>query len=117
MANRGPQRGVTACIVLSVLTLGLFMPAWLFWITRELRERLGLRDLHPLLDAVLCVLFLPYGVFWAFKASRLVALAREAAGLPREDRTALNVALALFGLGVITLANLQDDLNGLWAAG
>ena len=104
-------------MVISVLTLGLFLPAWLFWITRELRDRLGRPDLHPLLDALLCVFFLPYGAFWAFKVSRLVGVARAAAGLPGADSTALNVALALFGLGVITLANLQDDLNELWAAG
>lgn len=55
-----------------------------------------------------------YGLYWAFKTSRAVFLAKKANGLvDSTDYSVINLILWFLGLGIVIQVILQNELNEL----
>ena len=52
-----------------------------------------------------------YGIYWAYKMGQNLKMAKEARGLPADDRSVIYLILAIFGLQIVNYALMQDDLN------
>jgi hypothetical protein len=111
------NRNIALCIVLSVVTCGIYSIYWFVVLTDEIhREKTTNTDLPSgvvcfLLAIVTCNI---YGIYWAYKMGEKMDLIKSEKEIPGgRDSNVLYLILELFGLNPIVLALLQNDLNKL----
>lgn len=113
---KGDTRPIATAIILTIVTCGIYGLFWLYWISRDLRNYLGRTDVSPGTELLLCILCFPYAIYWVYKSTKLVQEAQKKVGIETtEDKTVLNIILAVFGLVIVSMAIIQDDLNAVWA--
>lgn len=104
------NRSVAMCVVLTILTCGIYGWYWMYCIHEDVQEVSG----NPLqtgggmvivLTLVTCGI---YGVYWAYTMGRLLD---EARGTPGGNQSIAYLLLSLFGLDIIALALMQNELN------
>lgn len=103
------ERNIVTCILLSLVTCGIY---GIYWIIMLAREAVSVKDPadNALLEIVL-MLFLPFlGIFMAEKKFAEGCAAR---GVAHSDNSILYLVLGLFGLGIVSMCMLQNDLNKL----
>ncbi len=106
------QRNIVTCILLSLVTCGIY---GIYWIIMLAREAVSVKDPadNGLLEIVL-MLFLPFlGIFLAEKK---LAEGCAAKGIAHSDNSILYLVLGLVGLGIVSMCMLQNDLNKLATA-
>ena len=103
------QRNIIACILLTLITCGIY---GIYWIIMLAKEAVSVKDPNDdgLLEIVL-MLFLPFiGIFLAEKKFAEGCAAR---GVDHSDNSILYLILGLVGLGIVSICMLQNDLNKL----
>lgn len=117
----GTERSIAWSLVLSLVTCGIYGFVWLHHIGNDLRKRLGRDDPHAGLDVFLTILTCGlWGVYVAYKYPRMIDEAEQKAGLPPSNLSLICLLLAIFslwkvyGLGLISLVLMQNQLNRLW---
>ncbi len=103
------KRNVATCIVLSIVTCGIY---GIFWAVKMLKEAVQVKDQNDdgTLEIVLGILLCPVGFYMAEKKLSEGCAAR---GIAHEDRSILYLILGLVGLGIVDYALMQSDLNGM----
>lgn len=108
------RREIITCILLSLLTCGIYSIYWFCCITNESNDLVdesnktasgGLAILFTLLSCGI------YGIYWSYKCGEKMKLAGNKYGINIEDRSVLYLILNLFGLGIVSYCLIQDDLN------
>ena len=103
------ERNVVTAILLTFVTCGIY---GIYWIIMLAKEGVSVKD--PADNAVLeivLMLFLPFlGLFFTEKK---FAEGCAAQGINHKDNSVLYLILSLFGLGIVGLCMLQNDLNQL----
>lgn len=113
MAQKGEVRNPLMVLGLTIITCGLYGLYWIYLMTKELQENLEKPDLNPVLELVLC--FIPFYVFyWVYKVSLLIDDARVKAGLAKDDKAIINVALMVCCLGIVSMYLMQASINEAW---
>ncbi len=108
------QRNIAICIVLSIVTCGIYGIYWMIKVVDELNEASDNQNgtsggMVFLLSLVTCSIYLWY---WMYKAGELVNNAKAARGLPVEsDSSILYMLLTIFGFGIVSWALIQNELN------
>ncbi len=107
------QRSVGTCIVLSIVTCGIYALYWYACLSREVNEvsdgpRTADGGMVVLLQLVTCGI---YGVYWSYKAGERIDAERMAAGAPYGYLAVIYMLLSIFGLHLVTLALVQSELN------
>lgn len=106
------QRSVALCIVLSVITCGIYGWYWMVVATDDVNRvtnRPGTSGgLSLVFTLITCSI---YGLYWAWTMGDKLDAAREANGVARGYFPIIFLVLNFFGLGVITLALMQNELN------
>lgn len=104
------NRSVGMCIVLSIITCGIYAFYWVYCIHNDVQEVAG----HPmgvdggmviLLTIVTCGI---YGIYWCYKMGQALDSAR---GTPSGSQGLVYLVLSIFGLGIIAYALMQSELN------
>ncbi len=106
------QRNIVTCILLSIITCGIY---GIYWVIMLAREAVSVKDPadNGLLEIVL-MLFLPFlGIFLVEKK---FAEGCAAKGVAHSDNSVLYLVLGLLGLGIVGLCMLQNDLNKMATA-
>lgn len=106
------ERNIVMCIILSLVTCGIY---GIYWVIMLAREAVSVKDPADsgLLEIVL-MLFLPFlGIFLAEKKFAEGCAAR---GVAHSDNSILYLILGLVGLGIVGLCMLQNDLNKMATA-
>lgn len=101
------QRNLVTCILLTLVTCGIY---GIYWVVMLAREAVSVKDPQDsaILEIVL-MLFLPFlGVFLVEKK---FAEGCAAKGIPHTDNSILYLILGLVGLGIVSICMLQNDLN------
>lgn len=108
------KRSIATCIILTIITCGIY---GLIWIVRlnddtnavasETNATSG--GMVILLSFITCGIYLLY---WNYKQGEKLNNARRMRGLP-EKFGALYLLLSIFGLTIVGLALMQDELNSL----
>lgn len=107
--------GIVKLIVLSLITLGIYVFIWIYRTTRFFDVALNRQgSFSPGVEVVLC-LFVPfYFIYWVYKQSKAAEEAHRRRGNPGNDDLAIiNLLLTIFGFSIIAYALLQDQINKL----
>ena len=105
-------RNVGLCIVLSIVTCGIYGLYWLYCLNEdvcEVTERPGTSGGLVLLFTILtCGI---YGLYWYYKMGDKLDRARQEQGVPPGSLAVLYLVLGIFGLGIVSLALMQNEVN------
>lgn len=108
------NRSIAMCILLSVVTCGIYGIYWFICLTDDSNTAAGQADgtsggMAFLLSLVTCGI---YGLFWAYKLGEKVTTAKKMRNMGDDGNTAiLYLILSICGLGIITYALAQSELN------
>ncbi len=107
------KRSIPVCILLSIVTCGIYGLYWMVKVTDELNYVTGDRSaasggMALLFTIITCGI---YGLYWAWKCGEKVNGLRAGRGTPDGFLHVAFLVLNLFGLEIVTLALIQDELN------
>lgn len=107
------QRSVGMCVVLSIITCGIYMIYWLVCLNDDVNEVTGRRGgtsggMVVLFTLLSCGI---YGVYWNYKMGERLDEARRQQGVPTGSLAILYLVLSLFGFGIISMALMQNEVN------
>ncbi len=104
------NRSVAMCIVLTLVTCGIYGFYWMYCIHRDVQEVCS----YPMqTEGGMVIVFTLltcgiYGVYWCYKMGQFLD---EARGTPGGSQAIAYLLLSLFGLDIIALALMQSELN------
>ncbi|MBP1991602.1 DUF4234 domain-containing protein [Paenibacillus eucommiae] len=108
------QRSIAVAIILSLITCGIYGIYWFIVLTNDVSKLSGDYSFtggkHFLLTLVTCGI---WSFIWAYQIGKHVAEAQRQRGHMESDNSALYVVLTIFGLGLVTFALVQSDVNRL----
>ena len=112
------ERNIVVCILLTIITCGIYGIIWFINLTDDARYASGDQTLSGgkafLFTLVTCGI---YELFWAYKMGKAISVARANRGMPTDDNSVLYLVLHLIlrwaGLGIVTYALIQNELNTL----
>lgn len=107
------NRNIVKCILLSIITCGIYT---IIWGIKIARDAVKVKDVNDDgLVEILLVLFLPFIGF--FLAERKLNEGCQACGIEHKDNSVLYLVLGLLGLGIVDYCLMQSDLNKIADAG
>ncbi len=104
------NRSVAMCIVLSLVTCGIYALYWMYCIHQDVQEVSG-NPMQTEGGMVIVLTFVTcgiYGIYWCYKMGQLLD---EARGTPGGSQSIAYLLLSLFGLNIIAFALMQSELN------
>lgn len=109
------ERSVAMCIILSIVTCGLYSIYWFICLTDDVNAIYGTPNATSggmafLFNLITCGI---YGLYWAYKQGEKLDEMKYAQGLPSGNSKLLYLLLSVCGLSIITYALMQDSLNKL----
>ena len=108
------QRNIALCIVLSIITCGLYGIYWFICLTNDTNEVSNSNGtsggMALLFTIITCGI---YSFYWAYKQGEKIDTAKNSHGIPSSNTGILYLILVFFGLGIIAYALMQDSLNKL----
>ncbi|MEZ3446997.1 MAG: DUF4234 domain-containing protein [Lachnospiraceae bacterium] len=110
------QRNIAVCIILSIVTCGIYGLYWLVCLTNDTNTAAGTTDgtsggMVLLLTIVTCNI---YSLYWGYKQGEKIDIAKQKKGMPSSDSNVLYLLLCLF-VPVVAWALMQNELNNLAA--
>ncbi|MCL1787477.1 MAG: DUF4234 domain-containing protein [Defluviitaleaceae bacterium] len=105
------RRSIGTAIVLTIVTCGIYALYWEFKLWDSLYKANNMPS-RAGTDLVLSlVTFGIYTVYMHYKAGKLEASAAVLHGLAPKDDSMLYLILTIFGLGIVSMAILQSNIN------
>ncbi len=107
------KRSIPVCIILSIVTCGIYGLYWFVKVTDELNHVSGDQNattggMSLLFTIITCGI---YGLYWAWKCGEKVNALRASRGTPDGFLHIVFLVLELFQLNIVNLALIQDELN------
>ena len=107
------ERSIATSIVLSIVTLGIYMIYWLIVLNDEVKvaskdDSLPSGGVVFLLTIVTCGI---YGIYWAYRVGQMTAKAQSDRKMPVKDNSVMYIILSVVGLSIVVYALVQNDLN------
>lgn len=107
------QRNIALCIVLSLVTCGIYSIYWFICLTDDTNAAAGEPGTSGVLSFILTVVTCGiYGLYWAYKCGEKLDKAKNDRGMISSNGGILYLILFLFG-GIIAYALIQNELNKL----
>lgn len=108
------QRSIGLAIILSLITCGIYGIYWMYVITNEV----GYLSDDPSFTGGKTILFSIitcgiYTLFWYYILGGKIANAQMKKGFPAKDDGVLLVVLGIFGLGIVSMAIAQSNVNNM----
>lgn len=106
------QRSIAKCIVLSLITCGIYGLYWMVVVTDDVNRvtnRPGTSGgMSVLFSIITCGI---YGFYWAWTMGTKLDGARQEHGVGQGSFPIIFLLLNIFGLGIVTMALIQNELN------
>ena len=106
------QRNIVLCILLTIITCGLYGIYWFISMTDDVARANNNPDFSGgksfLFTIITCGI---YFFYWSYKVGKEMCEARQKVGMPANDNSVIYIILSIFGLGIITYCLVQDELN------
>lgn len=102
------QRSVGKAILLSFVTCGVYFLYWMYKLTQEITEYNN-ENANPGMELLFSFFCSIYFFYWNYKMGKRIAQARSSSS----DDSVLYVILSIFGLGIVSLAIMQSNMNSL----
>lgn len=106
------ERKIVTCILLSIVTCGIYGLYWIFMMTKEAVSVKDSSD-SAILELVLMYLLPFVGIYLVEKK---FAEGCAAKGIEHKDNSILYLVLSFFGFGIVGICMLQNDLNKIATA-
>lgn len=110
------QRNVAVCIILTLLTCGIYGLYWMACVTNDINKIAGVNDtgggMCVLLDIITCNI---YGWYWAYKLGEKIDIINQKSGRPAGNNGILMIILMAIGLGFIVFCIAQSKINDIVA--
>ncbi len=105
-------RGIAVCIILSIVTCGIYGLYWLACMNDDMNALVADREASTggmvvVLTIVTCGI---YGLYWLYKMGEKLDWVK---GNPAGNSNILFLVLGIFGLSIVSYALLQDGINHL----
>ena len=109
----GTNRNIALCIVLSIITCGIYSLYWMYVLNNELNQMSGdtgdtSGGMVILFSIITCGI---YGWYWVYKMGGKVDAIKQRMGLKGTDSPILFLILAILGLAIVDFALMQDTIN------
>ena len=109
------QRNIVTCILLSIITCGIYGIYWFVKMNDEVNELANPPQKTSgvvafLLSLVTCGI---YSLYWSYKMGNLLDTADVANGKYSQNRGVIYLVLSIFGLGIVTYCLLQNSINNM----
>ena len=103
MNNQIQERNIVVCIILSLVTCGIYGIYWMYCLAEDVRKATNDQSLPSggmfiLLSIVTCSI---YTWFWYYKIGKEMKQPLDQIGKQGEDRGIIYLVLAIFGLGIV----------------
>lgn len=107
------KRNIAVCIILSIVTCGIYGIYWLICLNDDTNRAANDPNATSggivfLLSLVTCGI---YGMYWCYKMGQQLDRAYQNRDMAPSNKSVILLVLAIFGLGIISYALIQDDLN------
>ena len=107
------RRNIALYIVLTLVTCGIFGLYWLVVLNNDCNNAAAISDgtsggVVILLSIVTCGI---YGLYWYYKMGQNLDIALQNRGRVPSNKSVILLVLSIFGLGIVSSALIQDDLN------
>lgn len=104
------KRSVGMCILLSIVTFGLYNLYWMYLLIRNTRSVQN--ESSDCAGEFLCYLFVPfYAIYWWYTRGKRVRSAFERYNQHSKTEEIVYLILTIFGLTLVSMAIMQSDFN------
>ena len=110
------KRSLPLAIVLSFVTLGVYAFYWIYALTEDAHTAAGERTTASggmviLFSLITCGI---YSLYWLYKMGETIIMAKQKRGMAVDTNLPIiYLVLALFGLGIVSYALMQNALNDI----
>ena len=108
------ERNIAVCIILTFVTCGIYGIYWFVCLNDDANtasNTFGTTGIVAyLLSLVTCGI---YGLYWMYKQGEKIDNAKNSRGISSSNSGVLYLILAIFGLGIVSYALMQNELNKL----
>ena len=106
------KRNIGICILLSFVTCGIYLIYWEYLLVKNIRTIKN--DSRGCAGEMLCLLFVPfYSYYWWYTRGKTVKEEFAARGRSAGGNEIVYLILAIFALGLVSMAIMQNDFNSL----
>ena len=108
------SRDLVKCIILSVVTCGIYGIYWFICLTEDVNTISGEGNTSGIMALVLTLVTCGiYGYYWAYMQGEKIDAAKVARGMESGNNAIIYLVLQIFGLGIVGYALMQNELNKL----
>ena len=105
-------RSVGMCVVLSIITCGIYGIYWYYCLNEDINEVTG----RPGTSGGMVILFTLlscgiYSIYWCYKMGEKLDAARAEQGTPTGSLSILYLVLSIFGRDIVAWALMQNEVN------
>lgn len=109
------SRNIAVAIILSIVTCGIYFYYWMYCLTEDVNTLSGDTSATSggmviLLSIVTCGI---YAWYWMYKQGERLDTAKTSRGMPSSNSGIIYLLLSIFGLGIISYALMQNEINKL----
>lgn len=115
--QQGPapqSRNLAMCIILSVVTCGIYGLYWLYTLNEDMGYISGRKEMSGgmviLLSIITCGI---YSFIWNYQQGQKVDELKTKNGLPSSSTGILYLVLSLLGLAIVNYALMQNEINAV----
>ena len=109
------KREIAMCIVLSILTCGIYGIYWICKMTDDVAS-MNTKEYSTSGGTAFILMLLTcgiYGIYWAYKMGKALDEINESRGRASKDRALVYVLLSCVGLSIVSWILIQSELNEL----
>lgn len=107
------EKNLVLCIILSLVTCGIYGIYWFVTITDDTNQLSGQGGTSGVMAFVLSLVTCGiYGLYWAYKCGEKLDIAKQNRGIAASNGGVLYLILFIFG-GIIAYALIQNEINKL----
>lgn len=112
------NRSIVSVILLTIVTCGLYFLYWQVVVTNEIEFALGEKSDGSCRSGGLALLFSIltcgiYTIYWFYKEAKRLEILASDRGIRVSNEAWLYIVLCIFGLEIVGVALMQDEINRL----
>ena len=106
------ERNIVVCIVLSIITCGIYGIYWFITLTDDSARANNDPDFTGVKAFIFTLITCGiYSIYWNYKIGKELYEANQKHGINASDNSVLYLILSIFGLSIITYCLAQNELN------
>lgn len=106
------EKNVAVCIILSIVTCGIYMWFWMYDMIKKCKMLCGEGD--DMVGEYLLLMLVPYyNCYWVYNRGKKISEAAARFGVQASDNSVVYLIMNIMGFQIVSYAMIQDQLNKL----